>query len=214
MKFDRRHFFQSIAAGASASVLSEQVQAVPRLIPHPVPVQYPLMQKFTEQMIRRAELLFYDTIFQDAGNKSAYRYPSFQIPLGQIDDRGKTKSYLDTNMLMSGSFGPHGAVVNRLGFLFHPDMRDDDIDIFSRFGRYEVQIGQKIFYRGLFDWAAAGAERGNPLPHEAKFIDHEPWLIPGYEHFGFEVFLERPHVWKGDLHLLCFLDAWFDWPIQ
>lgn len=222
MTFDRRRFFQSLTATAGMFTLSPPERAatlqggeLSKQICEEVPLQPDNRVPFPLRVADRKPCLWFDTFAQKAGDSAPSCEYLFQIPIGQFDQHGNPRSRLDTNMLTGGMMpGGFDAIVERIGFLFHPDTCDEDMIAASRWGRYEFHRQEKVVERGALDWAATGAQRGNPLQCEAKFIDIQRTYLPMYMYFNFSLLFQRPIVWRGDVRLLVFLDTLTDFPVS
>lgn len=222
MKFDRRAFFNAFSALGAGSLLSPSVagevkrgEALAESVRAEVPLQPDLRVPSPLTCVDRRPCLWFDTFWQSAGDFAPSSTYLFQVALGQYDMRGNIRTRLHTNMLMAGCLpGGVDAVAERVGFLFHPDTSDEDMIQASRWGRWEFLRAEKIIERGALDWAGSGAQRGNPLAREAKFIDIPRTVLPMYMHFYLRLEFERAIEWQDDVRLLCFIDTLTNFPVQ
>lgn len=217
---DRRGFFKRMAGSAAALTVVNQ-ESVAKQANEMSKAAHDLepFRAMLPSMVDRRPYLWYDQFTQSAGSMAPGRCYFFATPLGQLDViSGLAKTSLETNMLGSGGNfpPPMSHVLQRIGFLMHPDMCDEDIAAFSRDAFFEFRLLNKRKAEGRLDWLSMGPKRGQPADQYVKFYQlDEPILIASLMYFSLEIsFIRERPVWKRDIRILALLDGISDFAIQ
>jgi hypothetical protein len=110
-------------------------------------------------MVDRRRDAIYDRIRLRAGHRAPSKMRFFRIPVGIESDWTETKTYADTNMVVSGMLPPpHDAVVQRFLLLFQPSSSEVDRNALVANYAWEFGLLQKVMQRQPALVAAAVGE--------------------------------------------------------
>lgn len=111
-------------------------------------------------MLDRTPWAWYDTVKFAPGATLTSAYTLFQQAKGQPDqyNGSQVKSFVETNMLNSGSFNPpYDLLLQRIGVEIFGDADLYDIQQVLKLSYLELTIQEKTFFRAPLQWFPSGA---------------------------------------------------------
>lgn len=156
-------------------------------------------------MVDRTPWQWYDTLKIAPGATVVGSYPLFQSQKGQPDqfNGSQIKTFVETNMLTGGMFtAPHDLLLQRIGFEFGPDCRLYDIIQLMKYSYFELNIDEKVFYRGSMSFHPPGSgisgvstqstegtyTNGTPNPYATRSFGNYSRYIPPLMNFGVTIY--------------------------
>jgi hypothetical protein len=156
-------------------------------------------------MVDRTPWQWYDTLKLAPGATVVNSYTLFAQPKGQPDqyNGNQTKTFVETNMTNGAMFtAPHDLLLQRIGFEFLGDTRLYDIQQIMKFGYFELNIDEKVFYRAPLQYHPAGVGisgtstqtgesawvNGTPMPQATRGFGNYSRYIPPLMNFGVTIY--------------------------
>jgi hypothetical protein len=160
------------------------------------------------QMVDRGKWYYYDTLKLAPGTTVVNQYSFFSQALQQADpnNNNQAKTKLETNLTTANKFDPpYDLIMNNLGFFFASDNRLYDIQLLTKFCRFEFKILEKIFFEGhlwrhppgagLYGFSTQQSESGwgigMPQPQSIYAFGNWAKYIAPIQRFSLQIFFDE-----------------------